>query len=404
MTAMMLPVLMSCAAITSDTIQWVLVRRSLQRQADSAAIAGALAIAQSKSVSATVLSDLAKNDNFGLTTEPVVEQGPTQGAYSGDLSAVRVRLVTRSALPFSTLVLGTPITVVAEATARLVYNGDYCFMALDPTGSTSITTSGNTTVQADCGLHANASGAEAVLAQGNASVMATPVSAVGNIGGRDLFAANTLFIPYNIPQPDPFASIPPPVPTGTTFNNVRVNANANATLSPGIYRGGLSIDGSATLLPGIYYIDGNGGNSGLSIGAQAQVFGQDVTFVLTRETPPAAGTTANMAGLNINAGAYLDLRAPATGQYRGMVIYQDPRSSALNDTIQINGNSASRLEGAIYVPRNTVLFNGTTGMNFQCTQIVGYRLIFSGNSVIRNLCPAGSGSSPIRGTAVRLVE
>lgn len=403
MTAMMMPVLLAGTAVTSDTIQWVLVRRALQRQADSAAIAGALAIAQSRGVADTVLADLAKNSNFALAAQPTIENAPSQGPYSGDAMAVRVALAANSALPFSNVILGRPVTIQVQATARLVSNGDYCFMALDPTESTSISNAGNATVQADCGLHANSSGAAAVDAQGNVSVTATPVSAVGGIGGRASFAPGTLFIPYNIPQPDPFAQVPWPAPTGPIFNNVRVKSNTSATLSPGIYRGGLDIAGSATLLPGIYYIDGRGGNSGLSVGAQAQMIGQGVTLVLTRETPPAPGTTAAMAGLTINGGAHIDLSAPTTGPYRGILFYQDPRSPTLSDTIQINGNSSSRLEGAIYVPKNIVLFNGTTGMNFNCTQIVGYRLVFSGNSVIRNLCPAGSGASPIRGTAVRLV-
>ena len=55
------------------------------------------------------------------------------------------------------------------------------------------------------------------------------------------------------------------------------------------------------------------------------------------------------------------------------------------------------------MPRNELRMNGNSGINIDCLQIVGYRVTFSGNSNLRNICPAGSGAGAFRGTAVRLL-
>ena len=48
-TAAALPLVVGSAGLASDTIQWALWKRQLQRSADSAALAGAYALTQTKS-------------------------------------------------------------------------------------------------------------------------------------------------------------------------------------------------------------------------------------------------------------------------------------------------------------------------------------------------------------------
>src|SRR3954468_16749937 len=65
-----LPLIIGSAGLASDTIQWVLWKRQLQRAADSAAIAGVYATMQNQSnatvqtVSAAVNTDVDKVDSF----------------------------------------------------------------------------------------------------------------------------------------------------------------------------------------------------------------------------------------------------------------------------------------------------------------------------------------------------
>lgn len=403
MTALLMPVLIGAAGLASDTVQWTLVRRSLQRQVDSAALAGAYALTQNRDVASTVIADLAKNRNFTLSGPPVIENGPSAGPFAGDASVVRVAIAADTRLPFTGLFLGRATAISVEATAGLQQDGEYCLLALDDSHSLAITNSGNTTVDASCGMHSNSSGDPAINGQGSADIIASPVSAVGNVDNRsNAFRAGTVFQPYNVSQRDPFADLPTPNITNSP-NNGDVRPNQTRTLSPGNYRG-MDIKGTANLLPGVYYIDGNAnGNqakNGLLVNSGAVVNGTGVTIVLTSTNPTNSST---IAGLQINGNAKVNLTAPTSGPFAGVLIYQDRRAALLSDTIQLNGNNSSRLQGAVYVPRNTIMLNGNTSLNTNCLQLVGYRLTFTGNSTITNVCPAGSSSGAFKGNIVRLL-
>lgn len=402
MTALLMPVLIGAAGLASDTMQWTLVRRTLQRQADSAALAGAYALTQNRDVTSTVTADLDKNSNFTLAAAPVIENGPASGPFAGDGNVVRVAIEADARLPFTGLFLGRATTISVEATAGLQQDGEFCILALDETSSLAITNSGNTTVDAACGMHANSSGEPAITGQGSADIIASPVSAVGNVDNQSgAFRAGTAFQPYSVAQRDPFADLPIPA-ISSAPNNGDVRPNQVRNLTPGRYRG-MDIKGTATLAPGIYYVDGNGnGNqtAGVQISSSAVVNGTGVTIVLTSSTP---GDPSSIAGLKINGGATIKLTAPTTGDYKGVLIYQDRRATLLGDTVHLNGNSASKLQGAVYVPRNAILMNGTTNMDTNCLQMIGYRLTFSGNSKITNVCPAGSSSGAFKGNIVRLM-
>lgn len=401
LTAMLMPVLIGAAGLASDTAQWVLMRRALQRQADSAALAGAYAITQGRTAASGATLDLAKNQNFTLTGAPLIENAPSTGPWAGNRDAVRVRLVATSNLPFSSLFLGGGTSISAEAVAGLQQDGDYCILALDSSASIGITNSGNTLVDARCGMHSNSTGEPAITGQGSATIFASPVSAVGNINSSSNFAPGTLFTPYNVAQRDPYASLPDPAII-SNGQNIGVNPNQTRSLSPGTYRS-FDIKGTANLAPGVYYIDGRNGG-GLDIGSQAVLNGTGVTFVLTNSNFTSAASTGTAAAVRINGGARLNLTAPTAGTFKGVLIYQDRRAAAMSETVQVNGNSASRLRGAIYTPRNEMRFNGTSGMDIDCLQMIGFRITFTGTSDIRNICPANSGSGAFKGGIVRLLS
>ena len=75
-----------------------------------------------------------------------------------------------------------------------------------------------------------------------------------------------------------------------------------------------------------------------------------------------------------------------------MIYYQDRRATADND-VKINGNSSSKIEGALYFPRADLDFTGTTGQNTNCMQIVTKRVTFIGNS---------ASPTPVRPVRVRI--
>ena len=81
-----LPLLLGSAAFTVDTIHFSLMKRQLQRAADSGAIAGVYAIVQDEgartNVSTAVDKDLTYNNHIAYTYSKTVG-APTSGAFKG---------------------------------------------------------------------------------------------------------------------------------------------------------------------------------------------------------------------------------------------------------------------------------------------------------------------------------
>jgi hypothetical protein len=260
-------------------------------------------------------------------------------------------------------------------------------------------------VNLNCGVIANSRGKNAVYADGSAKVTASPVAAAGGVPASNAYVQPTLLLPYSLKQPDPFANLPLPPANACSGNNSKVNVGPQSTqsISPGCYKG-MDIKGTLNLAPGVYYIDG----SSFRTGAQATVRGTNVTIILTSSTPSDPSSFANVS---MNGGSTVNLTASDSGPYKGVLFFQDPRATTntnFEDTENgkgnlINGNSSSRFQGAIYMPRQQVTLNGTTGMNTNCLQMVARRISFSGNATINNSCPSDSGATAFDATWVRLV-
>ena len=129
-----LPLIVGSAGLASDTIQWALWKRQIQRAADSAAMAGVYAIVQGKSVGTCsditgatyanpVAYDLKKNNHFWDT--PSCSMPAPTGAFAGDPDAVRVDLQVQKQLSFSGMFLSAAPIIKASATATIVPSGKY---------------------------------------------------------------------------------------------------------------------------------------------------------------------------------------------------------------------------------------------------------------------------------------
>lgn len=391
------PLLIGASAIGVDTMQMTLAKRTLQRHADSAAMAGAWAVAQNPSsttaAQAAANRDLALNNSMTLKST-AVQNAPQSGAFTGDNRAVRVVLRAERSVPFISFFTGSTMDVEVEATAAAVPDGNYCVVSLETTTTTGVSFSGNATVDLGCGVATNSTGASGVSFAGSAEVTASPIAARGGVPDASYFEGETVVIPNAPTQPDPFDYLEDPDLPSPCSPKVTVSPNQTRTLSPGCYRG-LDFKGTVNLEPGTYYVDGDT----LSFGSQTEVTGTGVTFVLTSSN--AASNPSSIASLSMNGGAQVRLTAPTTGEYAGLIIYQDPR--ATNDSPHINGNSSSWLDGAIYMPSQDVTFNGTSGLDVRCMRLVALRVTFTGNTHIVNNCPTTAPVRGFQGLTVRLV-
>jgi hypothetical protein len=406
-TAASMPLLIGAAGLATDTIRWTLWKRQLQRAADTGAMAGAYALGQGKTVSSAATAAIAKDSDVGTNT-PTVENAPTAGDFAGNPDAVRVIVSASHPLPFSSMFIATP-TITAEATAAILTNGKHCVIALEET-DTGITIGGTATVDLGCGMATNSKAANAVSASGNscntstgvACVTASPITAVGGLSASDKYTSSTELLPYSLPQSDPFSNLPDPSASDFASCKSELKVTPSDTpdlVEPGCYKG-MDLNGTVTLKPGVYFIDGST-NKNFSIGAQANVTGSGVTIILTSSN--ATNDPAKIATMTINAGATVNLTSPSAGDYKGVLFYQD--RLAQYGTVTINGNASSTLEGGIYFPSQKINFLGTAGMNTDCIQIVGLKVEFSGTSKITNDtddCPIDPAPG-FTGAVVRLV-
>jgi Flp pilus assembly protein TadG len=398
-----MPLLIGSAALAIDTIQMGLWKRQLQRAADSAALAGAYARVQNGTPSDAVSRDLQLNNDVTLLGTPEVGV-PTSGTFAGNPRAVRVVLTSQRAMPFMAFFTSSAPKISAEATAASIFQGVYCMRALEDENVTGITFTGSASVDLGCGVHSNSRAAIAVLASGSAVIKANPIAAVGGVPASSGYVQPTTLLPYSLKQDDPYAGLPrtPSPPSGCTPVTLDVQPNNTLDLNPSgtavakdyCVTGGVDVKGTLKLAPGTYYIDGGT----FKLNAQSVVTGTGVTIILTTKTPTISTSFAN---IDIHGGATVNLTSPTSGTYKGLLMYMDPRAPFGES--QINGNSSSSFEGGIYAPSRQLTFNGTTGMQTKCLQMVARRLSFSGNSKVENVCPTTGGGRAFDATFVRLV-
>ena len=185
----------------------------------------------------------------------------------------------------------------------------------------------------------------------------------------------------NSPISDPYAGTPVPscncCSTGTCANT------GNSTLS-GVYCGAphysghpaVTLSGTATMCGGTLKIDGG-------------------TFTGTGTIILSGNPSLGYANIDMNGGATLNMSAPTSGTYAGLLIYQDPNAPT-NNLNKINGTAGSSYTGAIDFPNGGLTYTGNSAATAGCTQLIGYQVTFTGSSSISDYC-TGTGVRGIGG-------
>jgi hypothetical protein len=413
-----LPLLIGSAGLATDTIQWALWKRQLQRAADSAAIAGVydrFANNGATTNTATAVDhDLSLNQHTGLALQsgyPAVTYPANAGSNKNQ---VRVVLAVQKSLTFSAMFMASPPLITATAQAAGVQvSGDFCVLSLQENSKTGIQATGNASITMDCGMMTNSTATNAAAGQGSSSVTATTIAASGGIQQSNNWTVQS-YQPYSPQLDDPYASLDPSSADGD-FDHCSANppdlnvdnGNTGLVVDGGACYGSLSIQSNRTLTlqNGTYIIDGG------SVNIQGTLNLLNATLLLTNKSSAA---NATIGTIDMNSTGQINATAPTSGKWAGMAIYQDRRAIdnsptgtiSANSPNKINGNSTNKIKGVIYFPSQQITYNGTGTGTATCTQFVAKRIYWSGNSGINNFtknCP-GSGIQAINAPLkVRLV-
>lgn len=378
--------LIGFCGLGGDVGYWYYRQRVIQAAADVAAYDATVALrggASSTAVTDTATQAAIQNGWDSSSGTIIVNTPPDSGTYQ-NAQSVEVLLNENEPRFFTSLFSQSEVTEASRAVATFVYQPNACMLALNENASGAMTFWGNASVNfVNCNAVSNSLAADGFALGGAASLTTACVSSAGGAsvsGALNLTDCSRVLT--NAPQAvDPYASVPAPeMPEDCT-------EASDSSYSPGLYCGGLSINGTANFAPGVYVISGGT----FKVNAGAMVSGSGVTFYLT-----------NGATLSFDGNATLNLSAPTSGTYAGLLFFGD-RTQA-NATNTINGNANTQMSGAIYFPSQNVRFLGNfTGSN-GCLQVVASTIYYTGSASFQANC-VGSGLASIQVPgAVSLVE
>ncbi|HYE45441.1 MAG TPA: pilus assembly protein TadG-related protein [Caulobacter sp.] len=363
---------------------WFYDTTRLQQAADAAAYA-ATAELRSGSDGDQLLAaarTAAQDNGVNLAADQIelVTPAPVNGASNERAVSVVIRRTQRRM--FSAMFTSTPMVTEVKAVAAFAVASDTCILALDRSASRAVNFAGNTTANfAGCVVMANSLASDAVHSQGSASVTAPCMVAVGGAdltsGVRLACGAPTVSAP---PAADPFRLVPEPANTAPCTNGSAKN------LTPGRYCNGMTWKNDVTLAPGVYVLSGGE----LKINANANVSGSGVTIFLT-----------DNANVSINGNATLNLSAPTSGTYAGILFMGSRSNSNIGNTF--NGTADSKLTGALYFPKQDVSYLGNFAGQNGCTQVVARTVDWSGNTTFNVDCSALGLKPIVAGGLITLV-
>ena len=411
-----LPLLIGSAGLATDTIQWALWKRQLQRAADSAAIAGVYdrvaAASATTGTAAAVDKDLSLNNQTGMALQsgyPIVTFPANAGINQNQ---VRVQLAVQRPLSFSAMFMTNPPLIRTTAQAATVSSaGEFCVLSLQNNSKTGIQATGSATIVMDCGMMTNSTSTNAAAGQGSSSVTATTLAAAGGIQQSSNWTVGA-YQPYSPALADPYATLEPDAselascaspPPSLTIGN----PNTGMVVTGGACYGSLSIgtNRELTLKDGLYIISGG------DVNIQGTLNLLNATLILTNKN---SGATQPIGSLDMNASGQLNATAPTTGKWSGMAIFQDRRAVdnsptgniSANSPNRINGNSSNKIRGVVYFPNQQVTYNGNGTGSATCTQFVAKRIYWSGNTGMNNFtanCDMHGMSAITTSLRVRLV-
>lgn len=378
LSAIMTTTLVGVAGLVADYGNGLLNRMHDQTMSDTAAMAAATVYSEVGTTAAmnTAVSNVASLNGYasGNVSASLVSSPTGDGNQA-------VKVVVNSTVPLTftrVLINQSSVGVTATSYAELKSNTPGgCVLALDTTAHQAITISGSANVQEpNCTVVSNSDNSDALDMSGSAVLKA---ACTVSVGGQNTTSGLTLTscktpTTYATAVTDPYATLA--APTSLTSGPCLSLPNPPTNIPQGYYCNGMNISGTATFQSGTFYIKGN-----LAFQGGSNVSGSNVTFFIDK-----SGTTA------ISGSAVVNLSAPSTGTYAGILFFGDRAGNTSNNN-NISGASTSVLTGTLYYPTQQVTYSGGSSSPSNCTHVIGDTITFSGSTYLGNSCSSAGVAS-----------
>jgi Putative Flp pilus-assembly TadE/G-like len=395
---LMIFVVFAFAGLALDASYMYFHKRAMQTAADAGAYGGALELLRGNTgITAASKHDTALN-GFTDGSDQVtvtVNSPPASGTKSGDAQFVEVIVSHPQPTWFMRALNFNEVSVKARAVAGIGSTGNGCVYALNQDTSNvnnGFFVNGTTDSNFSCGVFSNAN----FRSVGGACVVTSTVSYTGsytnsngsgNCGpqgiGKGVAIVDPMRNKYSIPM---YGSC--------DYNNFKITNGITVIVSPGVYCGGISINGSVENVifsPGEYILLGGG----LSVNGAMTISGSGVTFFNTYSNSHKYGA------ISITGSGTVNLSAPTSGTYAALLFYQDPTVawSASNGSI-IAGAANSVYNGIIYFPTTDLTYTGNSSSSVNgtdgYTMLVGYNVKIAGTAQVNTDFSALGGVNPFQ--------
>lgn len=398
--ALCLPVIMGCAGLGVEVGFWQYRQREAQTAADLAAYAGAVSLRNSEPADQARDEAAAEAALHGFDASAGVLAATTPPQVGNFQNRRSMEVTISQTLPrfFSSMFDQSPMDVAVRAVATYEETADACLLALSHDTAAAIDLFGSSNVALiECEIMSNSIAEDAVLLRGSTDVIAPCINSVGGFavggGSADYELTGCAAPRTDLPRArDPYADVAPPAMPSSCTNTNGGNPHTTQTISAGasgVARlcNGVNLTGDTVFEPGVYIVDGGD----FRIGAGASVYGEGVTFYLT-----------DGARTRFNGSAYIELSAPPSGDYAGLVFFGDRTDFGVSHTF--NGTADSLITGAVYLPAGDISFLGDFSGQEGCMQLVGHTVRIGGNANITTDCTGVGVQFPQVPSDVRLVE
>ena len=406
--AALAPVILGLTGLAVDFGFAAHQRGKAANAADAAALAGADVLLNGGTVDQAETASLTYAENNGYQkSEITVQIPPLTGPHAGMDGFVAVRISHQQPTIFMRALLVDSVHISARAVAGyLTSPKNYALVVLDKTACSAYTQSSNSTLTInDGGMLVNSSRNPSATQSGGSTVTGEYLDYYDQGGWQLNNNATTSPPPEPVLQQiaDPLAGLPRPVPcTSTTTytppgcnvlqstdsagtqaspkqTHISVNSNSPSTLHPGVYWGGLKIDGNGggtvTFLPGTYIFAGGGSNSGgFTYTGTADLSGSGVTFYNTDDPQATSSSNQPCGAYSLSGGGTLSFTAPTSGTWQNMLFWQ---SDSCNQTFTYSGGP-NTTAGVIYLPTAQLSVSG--GGNLGAMQIIVDTFTYSGSA------------------------
>jgi Flp pilus assembly protein TadG len=363
-----------------DLSNAIRIKGSLQAAADAGVLAAATALASG--YDDTDKTTIAKNAFFANLSPELLKAFPAEPEVTIDFTTRTVHMdVAANTDQLLTNLITDSMNINVSATATADQGTPVCLMAIDPHAWKSLNIQGTADVNAlACAVQVNSDNAEAMRQNGSSSATAESFCIHGDYSGSNY---SPMPRRHCNREQDPLAAqfaldlaeldIDSMSCKGD-YNKVKNDTTSVYVLNPGLYCDGLEIkQGVVELKSGIHIFK----DYGLDIAAQGTLrveAGGSVTILFTGG--PDTGFR-NAAGANVN------VRAPSSGLFAGIVMAMTPETVP-NSSNNITGGGYMEFDGIVYFPTQHLYISGNGDIGADSAQfaILANTIDIEGNGTL----------------------